>query len=82
MANRFAMPRKRILVAWIGHRICALLLQIRNPALKNDVLALVKGELLPAGEGYATAHHVGAAASHQLQVGGVRVKKQFDPRLL
>jgi hypothetical protein len=75
------MARHRILVARVGHRICALSLQIRIPALKNEIPALMKGELPPAGEGKGAAHHAGAAATHQLHVGGVLVKKQFDPRL-
>ena len=50
MANKIAMVRHRLLVAWVGHRKLRVLAANSHPALKNAILALVKWELPPAGE--------------------------------
>jgi hypothetical protein len=50
------MARNRILAAWNGHRDLRAFATNCHLALKNEILAVVKGELPPAGEGNATPH--------------------------
>jgi hypothetical protein len=47
MTNKIVMAKKRILAACLGHRDLRAFASISHPALKNEILVLVKGELPP-----------------------------------